>query len=68
MPRTAPYFFVGGILFHIGLYLTSGHPFFEHILLNAILLLFLGPRWFPSQLAKLDGLGSWRLARAHQPS
>ncbi len=70
MPRTAPYFFVGGILFHIGLYLTSGHPFFEHILLNTLLLLFLGPKWFPSLMAKLDAAGSRRLARAQarQPS
>jgi vitamin K-dependent gamma-carboxylase-like protein len=53
VPRVAPLFFVGGILFHIGLYVISGHPFFEHIVLNAILLLFLDPEWFPAQVRKL---------------
>jgi hypothetical protein len=53
VPRVAPLFFVGGILFHIGLYVISGHPFFEHIVLNAILLLFLDTEWFPTQVRKL---------------
>lgn len=52
-PRTAPFFFVGAIFFHIGLFATAGHPFFEHILLNALLLVFLDPDWFPSQWKKL---------------
>jgi len=53
VPRVAPLFFVGGILFHIGLYLIAGHPFFEHILLNVILLLFLDPEWFPARVNRL---------------
>jgi uncharacterized membrane protein YphA (DoxX/SURF4 family) len=53
VPRLAPLFFVGGILFHIGLYLVAGHPFFEHILLNVILLLFLDPEWFPARVKRL---------------
>jgi hypothetical protein len=53
VPRVAPLFFVGGILFHIGLYVTSGHPFFEHMVMNALLLLFLDPEWFPAQVTKL---------------
>jgi hypothetical protein len=53
VPRVARLFFVGGILFHIGLYVISGHPFFEHIVLNAILLLFLDPEWFPRQVSRL---------------
>ena len=53
LPRTAPFFFIGAILFHIGLFVTAGHPFFEHIALNALLLLFLDPDWFPSQWKKL---------------
>jgi vitamin K-dependent gamma-carboxylase-like protein len=52
-PRLAPMFFVGGIVFHVSLYLTAGHPFFEHILLNAILLLFLDRNWFPAQIRRL---------------
>ena len=55
VPRLAPLFFVGGILFHIGLYLIAGHPFFEHIVMNALLLLFLDPNWFPAQLNRLTG-------------
>jgi hypothetical protein len=53
VPRVAPFFFVGGIMFHVGLYVISGHPFFEHIVLNAILLLFLDPARFPAQVRKL---------------
>ena len=70
LPRIAPYFFVGGILFHVGLFVTSGHPFFEHIVLNTLLLLFLDPDWFPTRLNRLNGLVSRWLTRehAHQPS
>ena len=53
IPRAAPLFFVGGILFHVGLYVVAGHPFFEHIVMNAILLLFLDPEWFPAQVNRL---------------
>jgi hypothetical protein len=53
VPRAARLFFAGGIMFHIGLYVISGHPFFEHIVLNAILLLFLDPEWFPRQVSRL---------------
>jgi hypothetical protein len=53
VPRVAPLFFVGGILFHVGLYVIAGHPFFEHIIMNAILLLFLDPEWFPAQVNML---------------
>ena len=55
LPRTAPWFFVGGILFHISLYVTSGHPFFEHIVLNVLMLLFLDPDWFAAQVQRLTG-------------
>jgi hypothetical protein len=43
LPRVAPLFFAGGILFHLMLWLTSGHPFFEHMLLNATLLICYDP-------------------------
>jgi hypothetical protein len=67
VPRVAPLFFVGGILFHIGLLVTSGHPFYEHIVMNALLLLFLDPEWFPAQLNRLT---SRRPAQepSHQPA
>jgi vitamin K-dependent gamma-carboxylase-like protein len=55
LPRLAPLFFLSGLLFHLGLYLTSGHPFFEHMLLNTTLLLFADPDWFPAQWRRLTG-------------
>jgi uncharacterized membrane protein YphA (DoxX/SURF4 family) len=39
--RTTPYFLIGGIFFHIGLYLFAGHDFFQHIILLLLLLIFL---------------------------
>ena len=70
VPRAAPLIFIGGIFFHIGLYATSGHPFFQHIVMNALLLLFLDREWFPARLTQLDALVSrWRAgAEAQQPS
>jgi hypothetical protein len=63
VPRVARFIFVGAILFHISLYVISGHPFFEHIVLNAILLFFLDPEWFPAQVNKLTARRS-----QHQPA
>lgn len=53
LPRLAPFFFLGGLLFHLGLYYTSGHPFYEHMLLNTTLLLFNDPAWFPALWRRL---------------
>ena len=53
LPRFAPFFFAGGLFFHLMLYLTSGHPFFEHMLLNAILLVFYNTAWFPALWRRL---------------
>ena len=66
-PRTAPFFFFSGVLFHIGLYLFMGHPFFSHILLNALLLVFLYPDWLPHLVSssKLRFLGGKR-AQAYE--
>jgi hypothetical protein len=47
-PRTASYFLVGGIFFHIGLYVFSGHEFFQHLTLLILLLVF-----FESERCKL---------------
>jgi len=38
MPSTARYVLLSGIVFQIGLYAVSGHPFFEHLVL--LILLF----------------------------
>jgi hypothetical protein len=70
VPRSGPLFFVGGIFFHIGLYVTAGHPFFQHIVMNALLLFFLDRDWFPEQVRRLEALIA-RLragAESHQPS
>jgi hypothetical protein len=69
-PRTAPFFFLGGILFHIGLFVTAGHPFFEHMFLNGLLLLFLDPEWFQARLDKLGShVSRWRgEEHAQEPS
>jgi uncharacterized membrane protein YphA (DoxX/SURF4 family) len=64
LPRLAPLFFAGGLLFHIGLYYTSGHPFFEHMLLNATLLIFYDPVWFPTQWNRLTAALGFRPADA----
>jgi uncharacterized membrane protein YphA (DoxX/SURF4 family) len=53
LPRLARFFFAGGLFFHLMLYVTAGHPFFEHMLLNTTLLLFYDPVWFPSQWRRL---------------
>jgi uncharacterized membrane protein YphA (DoxX/SURF4 family) len=70
LPRTAAFFFLAGILFHIGLFVTSGHPFFSHILLNALLLIFLDPDWFPAQMNRVKVAVSGRSGQeqVHQPS
>jgi hypothetical protein len=70
LPRTAPFFFLGGVLFHTGLYYVAGHPFYQFILLNAILLLFLDPERSPGWLRRLDALSlRWGPAKeARQPT
>jgi hypothetical protein len=70
LPRYAPLFFAAGILFHIGLLVTSGHPFYQHILLNAMLMIFLDPNWFPARVHRLAVLLAprWRRERAQQLS
>jgi len=54
LPRTAPFFFFNAILFHIALYVTMGHQFFLHIILNAILLFLLHPGWFRGLVNRLN--------------
>jgi hypothetical protein len=54
LPRIAPLFFLTAIGFHVGLFVLMGHPFFSHILLNALLLAFLDPGWFRALMNRLD--------------
>lgn len=62
LPWTAPFFFLGGILFHTGLYLTAGHDFYQHIVMNFMLLLTITPDWWRDRLNRaLDPfLSRWR--------
>ncbi|HEY8258132.1 MAG TPA: HTTM domain-containing protein [Gemmatimonadales bacterium] len=62
-PRTAPLFFLGGIGFHIGLYLTGGYDFFQHMVLLALLLVFLAPPWWRAWLNR-----SWAVFRSREPA
>jgi hypothetical protein len=68
-PRTAPFFFIGGLLFQIGLFATGGHDFFPHMVLLVLLLVFNDPEWWRARLNKyLDAYRSrWRRqAQGHQ--
>ncbi len=44
-PRVAPLFFITGIFFQIGLDLSAGHGFYQHIVLLTLLLLFVDNHW-----------------------
>jgi uncharacterized membrane protein YphA (DoxX/SURF4 family) len=70
LPWTMPLFFIGGIFFHLSLYMAGGHDFFQHIALLFVLLLFLAPAWWRASLHKYVGLvpSRWRgEAQAQQP-
>jgi hypothetical protein len=62
VPWAAPLFFLTGIFFHIGLYVTAGHDFYQHMVLNFMLLLFLTPEWWRAWLNRHFGgyLSWWR--------
>jgi hypothetical protein len=67
LPRLAPLFFASGVLFHLMLYLTSGHPFFEHMLLNATLFLCYDPVRFDALWQRITGLLRFRTATPSMP-
>jgi hypothetical protein len=67
-PRLAPFFFIVGIFFHIGLYLTGGHDFFQHITMLFILLVTLTPEYWRVRVSRLfEGFGSARREEVRQP-
>lgn len=70
LPRAAPLFFLTGIGFHIGLYLTSAQPFFQHITLLSILLVCLNPGWWRVWMDQLHEFRlRWRRpVQVQQPS
>jgi Vitamin K-dependent gamma-carboxylase len=44
--RWAPLLLLAALLFQVGLYLTGGYDFFQHMVLLVLLLLFLYPEWW----------------------
>ena len=52
LPRLAPLFFLGALAFQVGLYLTAGYDFFQHMVLLTLLLFFLYPEWWRTRLVK----------------
>jgi hypothetical protein len=52
LPRLAPLFFLGALAFQVGLYLTAGYDFFQHMVLLTLLLFFLYPEWWRAWLDK----------------
>ncbi len=53
LPRLAPLFFLAALSFQIGLYLTGGYDFFQHMVLLTLLLFFLHPGWWRNRLGHL---------------
>ena len=67
-PRLAPFFFIAGIGFQTGLYLTGGHDFFQHITLLFILLITLTPEYWRVRVRRLvEGFRWGRQEQARQP-
>jgi Vitamin K-dependent gamma-carboxylase len=52
LPRLAPLFFLGALMFQVGLYLAAGYDFFQHMVLLTLLLFFLYPAWWRMWLEK----------------
>ena len=50
VPRFAPLFILAALGFQIGLYVTAGYDFFQHMVLLVLLLLFLRPEWWQRRL------------------
>ncbi len=46
LPRQAPLFILAALAFQVGLYVTAGYDFFQHIILLILLLFFLRPEWW----------------------
>ena len=53
LPRLAPLFFLGALAFQVGLYVTAGYDFFQHMVLLTLLLFFLYPEWWRTRLSKV---------------
>jgi hypothetical protein len=67
VPWTAPLFFLAGLFFQIGLYVTAGHDFFPHMVLLVLLLFFVTPEWWRSWWTKHVNRYRLRWRRTEQP-
>jgi hypothetical protein len=52
LPRFAPLFFLAALMFQIGLYVSAGYDFFQHMVLITLLLFFLYPAWWQRLVAR----------------
>ena len=48
--RWLPAFLLAALMFQVGLYVTGGYDFFQHMVLLVLLLLFLAPEWWQARL------------------
>ena len=55
--RWVPWFFAVGLMFQVGLYVTGGYDFFQHIVLLALLLFFLYPEWWQGRSEARERVG-----------
>jgi Vitamin K-dependent gamma-carboxylase len=57
--RWVPGFLMVALLFQVGLYVTGGYDFFQHMVLLVLLLLFLNPDWWQRRaVARVRASGS----------
>jgi Vitamin K-dependent gamma-carboxylase len=67
LPRLAPFIFLAALMFQIGLYVTAGHDFFEHMVLLVLLLFFIQPHWWRAWVDKYLAVYGSRRRRAPAP-
>jgi uncharacterized membrane protein YphA (DoxX/SURF4 family) len=54
IPKTVPYFLLGGALMHLGIYFTEGSDFFQYIILYVVFINF--EKWFAKAKVFLPGI------------
>ncbi len=65
VPRLAPWFFLAALGFQVGLYVTAGYDFFQHMVLLTLLLFFLDPSWWRTRWShRLAAIGAGPVSRA----
>jgi hypothetical protein len=56
--RWRPWFFAVALMFQVGLYVTGGYDFFQHMVLLVLLLLFLYPEWWQGRSSARERVGT----------